>query len=370
MRRGCRGAAAVLALPAMSTSRRRPADAAPGVSRRRWPRLLFTLAIAASLLACTSLPVAAPPAPTSTSTFAPSAALLPAPSDTPAPPPSETPTPAPPTVTATPVPTVERVLIISLDGLRPDALDPGRTPNILALATRGAYSWRAQTVLPSATLPAHGSMLSGFDVADHGLTWNDYIPAYGHILTPTIFSAAHAAGLRTVMLAAKPKLVQCAAPGTLDVVETASVGDFAIAERAMPHLAAGFGVFFLHFAGPDAAGHQSGWMSSSYLQTVGNTDIAVGRVLEALAEAGMAETTLVILTADHGGHDRVHGSSRAEDTTIPWIVAGPGVRRGHGLAADVRVQDTAATALWALGLPLPEGMSGRPLLEAFESAAR
>ena len=336
-------------------------------TRRRLAHCLLALVTAAAVLACGSFPVGAPPpSPTATFTDTPTRA----PTDTPAPPPGDTPTPEPPTPTATPVPRVERVLIISLDGLRPDALDPLRTPNILLLATRGAYSWRAQTVLPSATLPAHGSMLSGFDVADHGLTWNDYIPSYGHILTPTIFTLAHDAGLRTVMVTAKQKLLHCAEPGTLDVFDYASLGDFAMVERALPHLAAGFGVFLLHLVGPDAAGHNSGWMSSSYLQTVANTDIAVGRVLTALQEAGMAETTLVILTADHGGHDRGHGTSRAEDTTIPWIIAGPGVRRGHGLAADVRIQDTAATAAWALGLPLPEGMSGRPVLEAFEPAAR
>jgi len=31
----------------------------------------------------------------------------------------------------------------------------------------------------------------------------------------------------------------------------------------------------------------------------------------------------------------------------------------------VRVYDTAATAAWALGLPLPEAWEGRPIVEAF-----
>src|SRR3972149_3217061 len=78
--------------------------------------------------------------------------------------------------------------------LRPDALDPNRTPAILALAESGAFTLTAQTIHPSVTLPAHGSMLSGYDVEQHGLTWNDYLPENGFILTPTLFSLAHDAG--------------------------------------------------------------------------------------------------------------------------------------------------------------------------------
>jgi arylsulfatase A-like enzyme len=51
--------------------------------------------------------------------------------------------------------------------------------------------------------------------------------------------------------------------------------------------------------------------------------------------------------------------------TIPWIVAGPGVVPGSKLSRRVVVYDTAATAMWALGLDLPSDLDGRPVLEAF-----
>jgi hypothetical protein len=270
-----------------------------------------------------------------------------------------------PSPTSTPAPRVERVLIISMDGFRPDALDPARTPVLLGLAARGAYTLGAQTILPSATLPAHASMLTGYGVEDHGVTWNDYIPENGFVRTTTIFALAHEAGYRTVMVVAKEKLVQIALPGSVDAFLYQSVGDFAIAEIAAAQIAQGFGVLFVHFAGPDAGGHAYGWMSESYLGTVHNTDIAVGRVLDALDAAGLASTTVVIVTADHGGHGTTHGSSLPEDMTIPWIIAGPGVVSGLELQSPVRVVDTAATAAWALGLPLPSDMDGVPVLEAF-----
>lgn len=274
---------------------------------------------------------------------------------------------APPT--ATPRPRPARVLVISLDGLRPDALSEVRTPNLWVLAADGAASWTAQTILPSATLPAHGSMLSGYDVAKHGLTWNDYIPDNGFILTPTLFSIAHQAGLETEMIVGKEKLVHIAVPGTVDAFTYVPRGDFGLAEVAVAAIADGFDVLFVHFPGPDAAGHNYGWMSETYLGTVANTDEAVGRILDALDAAALRDSTLILVTADHGGHGELHGSSLPEDMTIPWIAAGPGVVPGLTLRSPVTVYDTAATALWALGLSLPDDMDGNPVLEAFGEVA-
>jgi arylsulfatase A-like enzyme len=108
-------------------------------------------------------------------------------------------------------------------------------------------------------------------------------------------------------------------------------------------------------------------MSSTYLGTLTNTDEAVRRVLAALEDAGLRETTLVILTADHGGHGTTHGSDRPEDMTIPWIVNGPRVLPGTTLSGSIRNLDTPATALWALGLPVPSDMDGRAVVEAFSA---
>jgi arylsulfatase A-like enzyme len=208
-------------------------------------------------------------------------------------------------------------------------------------------------------------MLSGYDVDDHGLTWNDYIPENGFILTPTIFSLAHDAGYHTEMVVSKEKLVQIAPDGTVDEFTYVPGGDFAVADQAEAAIGDGFDVLFVHFPGPDTAGHQAGWMSPTYLGTVVHTDQAVGRVLAALDAAGWRQDTLIILTSDHGGHGEIHGSSLPEDMTIPWIIAGPGVVPGKVLESPVVVVDTAATAAWALGLPLPDDLDGRPVLEAF-----
>jgi arylsulfatase A-like enzyme len=212
-------------------------------------------------------------------------------------------------------------------------------------------------------------MLSGYGVETHGLVWNDYLPSRGYIRSVTLFGMAQRAGFRTVMVVAKQKLIHIASPGTVDEFVYIPGGDFAVAEAAVARIESDFGVLFVHLPGPDSAGHRYGWMSPAYLSTVANSDQAVGRLLDAVVQAGLEGKTLIILTADHGGHNRTHGSARAEDTTIPWVVAGPGVVPDLALTTPVATYDTAATAAWALGLPLPEDMLGRPVLEAFEDVA-
>jgi predicted AlkP superfamily pyrophosphatase or phosphodiesterase len=255
-----------------------------------------------------------------------------------------------------------RVVIFSVDGLRPDALG-ARTPVMKALATGGAYTFQAQTIMPSTTLPSHASMLSGYPPSAHGITWDDYQADKGPIPVPTVFAVARAAGLHTVVVAGKEKLRQLDIPGTIERFDLCASEDQEVASRAMAEAAGGFDLMFVHLPQTDLTGHAKGWMSAAYLDAVAGADAAIGRVLAALP-AG----TTVIVTADHGGHVNNHGTTDASDMTIPWIVSGPRVAV-HALATRVNTTDTAATALWVLGLRLGAGATGHPVAEAFTAAA-
>src|SRR5574338_468998 len=87
-----------------------------------------------------------------------------------------------PTFTATSVPQVRRVLILSIDGLRPDAIALAPMPNLLNLMQTSAFTLTAQTVYPSVTLVSHASMLTGLCPSRHGVNWNDYLPETGYAL--------------------------------------------------------------------------------------------------------------------------------------------------------------------------------------------
>lgn len=268
--------------------------------------------------------------------------------------PSALPTPA---ATPTPPP---RVALISVDGLRPDGLTATNAPSIVALAARGAYSLVAQTAFPSTTLPSHASMLTGVEPSAHGITFDEFRDGF-QLGSPTVLALAHAAGKRTLMVVGKDKMRQLSTGRGADVYLCATRGDVDVVNETIARLPLGFDLLFVHLAQVDLVGHTSGWMSPEYVTQLKQTDDALGRLL-----AQLPPQTTVLLTADHGGQLRNHGSRDAIDMTIPWIIAGPRVIRRGVLARKVRTEDTAATVLSLLGVALPANLAGKPVSEAFE----
>ena len=284
------------------------------------------------------------------------------PTETPAP--TETPVP---TITLTPIPSfasIERVLIVSFDGLRPDAISEAPMPNLLKLVEGGAYSFTSdRTIDYPATSPSHASMLSGLCMADHGVIYNKYFQYMGYSKGVDLFDLAHAAGMRTVMIVNKDKLRQLAEPETTDVFEVA-YGEPAVGKAAVAQIEQGFGLMFVHFAGGDTRGHKFGWMSGEYMKVLRQGDDALGTMLTALKDNGLLETTLIMVSSDHGGHEKNHIGLVIEDYRIPWIVSGPGVVHVE-ITQAMYTMDTAVTAAYALGFPLQPEWAGIPIYEAF-----
>lgn len=263
-----------------------------------------------------------------------------------------------------PPPGLERVLVISLDGARPDALLMVGAEAILALAARGAVTWEAQTVHPAVTLPAHASMLTGLSIDEHELDHNNSFYPCVSIDARTFVTLAQEAGYRAAMVVGKEKLCQFHQSDAVDYT-FARAGDRSVVDRALELIADDYEVIFVHLPNPDYFGHSAGWMSPVYLTELKYTDAQVGRLLTALDENDLTSSTLVILTADHGGHDFSHGLDIPEDRHIPWIIAGAGVVPGADLGDNVNIGATAATVLWALGLSLPETDFSEPMYVAF-----
>ncbi|PYQ09803.1 MAG: hypothetical protein DMF83_02280 [Acidobacteria bacterium] len=269
--------------------------------------------------------------------------------------------PTAPVPSPSPTPLPRQVVIVSVDGLRPDALLKSETANIQALAARGAYTWEARTIMPSNTLPSHVSMLTAYPPEVHRILWDEYLPARGRLTVPTLFTAVRAAGMRSVMFVGKNKFDYFKDTGAVDLYQLGT-GDDDVAALAAAEAQSGFNLMFVHLPEVDISGHAKSWMSPGYLDRVAHADQAVGRLLAALPW-----WTTVILTADHGGGSRAnnHGSAAACDMTIPWVVSGPGTLRGYRLSTAVHTTDTAATAAYVLGVELPAGVTGEPVTEAF-----
>ena len=260
-------------------------------------------------------------------------------------------------------------VVITIDGLRPDAISKSDAPNIKSLMKGGSYSLEAQTVIPSKTLPAHTSLVTGLNPQRHGMKLDHWRPSTGYVNTETIFSIAKKHGLKTAMFVGKDKLEYLVKPGSVDHFE--STGE---SPRSIEEISSHFSSYiksekpkliFIHFPEPDLTGHKAGWMSKEYIKAFEDVDKAIGEILSSLREAGIYDDTFIVITADHGGHRKGHVSSIPKDMTIPWIAFGKGVREGHKIREKVFIYDTAPTILFALGMETPPLWDGQAIKEIF-----
>jgi arylsulfatase A-like enzyme len=274
-------------------------------------------------------------------------------------------------------PKVERVIIISVDGCRPDVMLRANCPNIRSLMKNGTFTFWARTTEVSVTLASHTSMLTGVTPERHDIWWNRDIPedfAYSPNV-PTIFELAKARGLSTAMSVGKGKFRALVKQGSLDwdFVPDDYEHNIPVANKAadmirshQPQL------LFVHLPDSDDMGHKHGWGSKQQVEALEKADEAVGILLSALTEKGILETTAIIFSADHGGQGRGHGADDARSRHIPWILSGPGIKKNEDLTASqpwltVNTEDTFATACFLLNIPLDEEIDGKPILVALET---
>lgn len=261
----------------------------------------------------------------------------------------------------------KHVFIVSFDGGKPAVMKNSKMPLTMAMADQGAATWQAQTIFPSVTLPSHVSMLTGVGPDKHKILWNDWKPERGPVEVPTIFQLAKAQGHKTALFAGKEKFKHLNIPNSLDKFDIPAYSAKIVASEAAKYIVSDKpNLCFIHFADSDGAGHKYGWGSSQQVQAFADEDTALKVVKDAIAKAGITKDSVLILSADHGGHDKTHGSNSPEDMTIPWIAYGSNVKRAMKITAPVTTYDSAATALWLLGVPIPAAWDGKPVTSAFE----
>lgn len=268
---------------------------------------------------------------------------------------------------------IRRVILVVLDGLRPDAIDAFGLEHLQRLMARGAWTRTATTVSPSVTAAAMGSLVSGAPPAVHGLRSDRFhlpIPTGRVDPLPRVL-ADH--GLPSSAFVRELPLLFRPLGGR--IARMAGVGDARFAGTDAPSILLGArgtlrarrpGLVLLHWPDTDRAGHAHGWMSREYGEAARRMDASLG-LLVALAELWSDPSTLLVAMADHGGGGAVpddHDSAHPLDRTIPICLAGAAVRTGE-LAPHASLLDVPATVCWALGVPIPGSYAGRVLLEAF-----
>jgi predicted AlkP superfamily pyrophosphatase or phosphodiesterase len=255
-------------------------------------------------------------------------------------------------VSAVPVaaePDVTTVIVVSVDALNPAAirqLGTERAPTLNRLIDEGAATLNARTEHEQTnTLPNHTGMVTSRRInatyGGHGVVWNDdrlrpptVQAAAGHPVS-SVFSVLHSAGDKTAVFASKTKfsLFERSWPDGVDkYVERDDNG--VLVRKLRKDISGHTRAFrFVHLSAPDVAGHAYGFMGPEYLDAVAATDKRLGRVVDTIqADPDLADHTVLVVTADHGGNGVNHrDEKKLANYRIPFIVWGAGVAPGTDL---------------------------------------
>lgn len=255
---------------------------------------------------------------------------------------------------------MKKVLLILCDGMRPDALND--IPEVESIKEKSTYTLTAKTVFPSVTLPCHVSLFLSVDPIRHGTTTNVYAPQVRPI--NGLAEVLKAAGKNCAAFYSWEQLRDITRPGSLihsyflrdyrcEIPKVnRKITDYALSfiKEDLPDFA------FLYYHAPDVVGHNVGWMSDEYLQTVKDLWKYVDEVVNALKD----EYTIII-TSDHGGHNRSHGLDTPEDMLIPLFMIGEEFECGK-VIEEANIMDIAPTIVDIMGVEKDSEWEGKSLL--------
>ena len=256
---------------------------------------------------------------------------------------------------------MEKVILISIDGMRPDGFTGCGHPFARRMMELGSYTLDARTVMPSVTLPCHMSMFHSVPSERHGVTTNTYVPMARPL--NGLFEQIKLLGGVSAMYYGWEPLRDVSRPESLKYAGfmnayMADHTDAILTDMALERIGKSRPDFvFLYMVETDEkGGHDGGWMTSVYLDTVA---AAVGNVRRVYEAAGNEYT--IVVTADHGGHDRSHGTDLTEDMTIPMFFMGKSFEPGKELHG-VSILDIAPTIAAVMGVPAAPEWEGKPLV--------
>lgn len=262
----------------------------------------------------------------------------------------------------------KKVLVIGLDGVRPDILAETETPNIDALITVGAYSDSVTTKAQTISGSGWSSMLTGVWPEKHGVVSNDFTTSdyadYPDFLTRLELVDRD---FNTFAVVDWPPLGGPESGGPL-ISDTVDLKIMFDGEEAGYHVADSLSVAaavryienqdpdagFVYIGEPDVAAHEYGARSPEYRASIATADAQVGALLGAIRNRPTfaEEDWLVLISTDHGHKDEGgHGGTTPEETTVFYLADGPSVSPG-GPDFDPNIVDVAVTALAHLGVAI------------------
>ena len=253
-----------------------------------------------------------------------------------------------------------KVLLVMVDGMRPDSLTESGEGFLQSLLPQSTFSLDARSVMPSLTLPCHASIFYGVSPERHGITDNTWHPFARPL--EGVYETVHSAGKKTAAFIVWEHLRDLGRPGSLDHMEftrmTKPYTNMIEQEARLAKAAASYiqeeepDFVFFYIGSTDECGHRCGWMSPEYLGCIS----AAQTCLRKLA-ASLPKQYSIIVTADHGGHGLHHGSDDILDMRVPMLYYGPAFEKGVEIT-NASILDIAPTVAAVLGLEANEEWVG------------
>jgi len=258
----------------------------------------------------------------------------------------------------------KKVLIIGLDGMRPDAMLVARTPWIDKLASNGCYSWNAQTEIRTVSGPAWTALLTGAHVETHGVDGNDRMAELRRVPTFLKLAKDRDRGIRIVAHSHwEPIITDIIENGVLDKASSGS--DEKMAKNIASDIDKNLGdIYFVQLDDIDGAGHGYGYGPGSkrYIKKIEETDKLVGIMISSVEKRPGNEAWLVCLVSDHGGTGKGHGGFTASELTIALVVSGaPVIFKGEikGIEENApTITDIVPTISRFLEMPMQDWWDG------------
>ncbi len=266
---------------------------------------------------------------------------------------------------------MSQIFLILIDGLRPDAIDAADAPTLQGFRDRSSYTMQAKSLMPTITLPCHMATFYSVPSGRHGITTNTFTPLARPL--PSLVDQARTVRKRSAFFTSWDGFSALYKADHLDFqwsyhyvdengIPRLFVDDILtdVAISALPNVKPDF--TFLYYGTTDSAGHMYGWMQDGYLKQVERVDANLARLLPTLPE-----DAIVLIQADHGGHEQTHGTELPEDVLIPWMIAGPGIKQGYEIKdTAVTLLNTTPTLAHFMGVPLHGQWEGNVVSEILE----
>jgi predicted AlkP superfamily pyrophosphatase or phosphodiesterase len=209
---------------------------------------------------------------------------------------------------------LKTVIIISIDALHPLALNAATTPAIYQEMREGAYTLDGYSTNPPKTLISHTAMFTGLTPDKNGKMDNQWQSGEPTIKWKTIFNSAKHNGFQTGYFYSKEKLGYLV-NDAVDAHRWSREDAIDLAEAFVGK--AGRHFVFLHVSGLDFVGPEYGWLSPAYLEELSYIDEYLTPLIRLVKEQ---KNYVIIITSDHGGHDKIHGSQHPEDYRLPFVI--------------------------------------------------